>query len=678
MPVKCRLLLMLALLVWWTAGPTAAESPSEPRAGTLAGSVPADARLFLQLRSTHLLGFPASGSAVGRLLKKLVPTTRPAPETQPAGVWVGWQELFTNAVGLDNRKAADLLFAGPLALAADGWSGLGDAILLAEPKDPAALEAELESRRDPASAGQQVRRYRLAQDHELACDGRMVAVGRSTNRSGIYPRTIALWESEDGISLGDLGEFRERMCGLPAGAQLILYAGTNSRASAAGPIMGAWWPEAWPRLRSAAAGVVVTASGITVETNGRLETEGQAAQSSDSLTRSLSRLPASAVVAWTQRIDFVEAFRRLDAAYPEGALRFLHPAPPGEEIEDRLLRHLVGDSIFMIGRAASRPTGAESDLLLPVLALAVETDDPRTVESMMERLAGNFLESLDLESFPDGELPVEYKPLGPSGGGILSIAVGRLLWSQSGCPLFRSLEISWTVADRWLVIGTHAGAVREIVRARRGEVPVLSVDAIPEVMRHASPNAVAGEMLLVARPKAMSEMIDSWIGYVSRHHGEMLQPAWWHRLRQKQRLASVQLGVWPADRVLRGEVEVGQTLPNYPAHGPLKPGDRIQAVDGQALDPEHPLQSLREKLAMRERADGVTLRVLRDGREQDIEIPMPTAGWDTVSVQPLDLLRQAADLLRIFSSATYAVWRPSPEEIKARLEVRFAPGPPAS
>lgn len=647
---------------------------------TLARSVPATTRLFLEFRGANPLGGVPGGSAAARLFGHLVTSTQPVA-SRPAQAWLGWQAFLADAAGLDNRVAAELLFAGPIALAADDWSGLGDAVLLARPPDAAGLEAALKERLDAASAGQRVRRYRLARDHELACDGGIAVVGLSTNPSGLYRRSTSQLEDSESISLGDISEFRERMDRLPAGAQLVIYAGSQGRLAAGGALAGTRWPETWPRLHSAALGVVVSPGGIIVEANGRLDLDEPTESTPYAPTHHLMRLPTSVVVSWTQPIDYVEAFRQIESANPEGALHRLQPDTTPEEIEERLLDHLVGDSIVMVAsRTAQRSEGgpAPGEPLLPAIAISVGTDDPHGVELMLASLTSSFLASFSGDSRPADVELIRHIPLEPGGGRIVAIPAGRLLSWGNRCPFLHSLEISWTVADRWLVIGTDAEIVRAVVQARRGHEPTLPAELVPEVIRPKFTRGVMSEMLLVARPRAISEMIDSWIAYLSRHHPEMLEPQWWRQLQRRRDSRRVQLGILPTDRANEGGVEVGETLANYPAHGRLQIGDQIVAIDGEPLDRDRPLISLREKLAMRKRADGVTLGVIRDGKAEEIEITMETADWDTSDIQPVDLLRQAADLTRLFSSASYAVWRPSRDSINARLELRFAssrPGP---
>ena len=153
----------------------------------------------------------------------------------------------------------------------------------------------------------------------------------------------------------------------------------------------------------------------------------------------------------------------------------------------------------------------------------------------------------------------------------------------------------------------------------------------------------------------------------------MLRADWWYGQRQKQRVSGAQLGILPRG-VQNGAVEVAQTLPNGPAHHRLQPGDRIVAIDGHRLDPRDPQRSLRLFLNSRRDPNRVVLTVIREENcEEEIELRMGTAPPAPSGTPPVELLRKASDLLRIFSTANYAMWEPASGLFNARLDLRFAP-----
>ncbi|MDM8008908.1 MAG: PDZ domain-containing protein [Phycisphaerae bacterium] len=703
----------------------------------LARSVPADARLYLEFHALNsFVGTPfdlmmtrMAGDlmASGHSLASQPPGTQPA--TQPAG----WRAWFAETMGLKDPRAADLLFSGPIAFAAEGWSGLGDAVLLAEPKDVGAFEAVMAPQREPSS--QKVRVYKLSQEHELACDGRVAVLGRAGAAINLYQRTVALWESDAGATLGDIAEFRERMAGLPAGAQIIFYAGSTARAAEARFILGQWWPADWVQLRAVAIGVGVSPAGLMFDVDGRAEPDPELISVPPLATDALSRLPASVVAAWTQPIDFVERFRRLQVDDPTGIIEVLLADMPGRSVEWQLLDHLGDSAVFVLaGRpmsagtasnpqpgmvtatapgattmpataptatgpavAASQgsvtqpatassapsaspevapasatggPSAHDPALILPVLAMLVETDDPHAVEAALERITVN-LQYLVASRSPGDASGVVRRIPERGGGQMVSVSLRRLFESHTKCPFLLNLELSWMIWDRWLIIGTSADVVREIVAARRGEGELLPRGLMPHLAAEVGKAGTVGQMLLLGQPHDLAEMLDSWVAYVSAYHPQMLRPEWWRDLERRQRSMGVQLGVVPTAQAVRSGVEVGQTLPGYPAFGVLQPGDLILRVDGHPLSTNEPARTLRHLLSVAGESGKVTLGILRAGREQDVTITMPIARESAQAVQPIALLRQIAGFLRPFPAAGYAVWRPGPERLKAHLELRF-------
>ncbi|NLE60562.1 MAG: hypothetical protein GX616_19625 [Planctomycetes bacterium] len=750
--------LCTVVVLWLSLGAshaaTTAAEPAPP--ALLARSVPADARLYLEFHTLNsFVGTPFDlmmSRMVGGLMTPGRDSGSQPTDTQAAAQPTGWRAWFAETMGLKDSRAADLLFSGPIAFAAEGWSGLGDAVLLAQPKDVPGFEAVMASQRGPFS--RKVRRYRLSQDHELACDGRVVVLGRSGASINLYQRTAALLESGGGATLGDdIAEFRERMAGLPAGAQVIFYAGSTARAAEARFILGQWWPADWVRLRSVAIGISVSPVGLMLDVDGRPEPDSATPPSPPLATDALSRLPASVVVAWTQPVDFVEHFRRFQVDDPTGILQVLLADMPGRSVEWQLLDRLGDSAVFVLaGRpmspsaaqpsdtqtasgvpattvsgaqsatapasvpsetttsapastatqpataavqasmtqprpssatapatepggppaspAAKQPPAHDPALILPVLAMLVETDDPHAVETALERITVN-LQYLVASRSPGDASGVVRRVSEHGGGQIVSVSLRRLFESHTECPFLVNLELSWIIWDRWLIVGTNADVVREIVAARRGNSELLSPELMPHLAAEVSKAGTVGQMLLVGRPRNLADMLDSWIAYVSAHHPQMLQAEWWRDLERRQRSTGVQLGVVPTARVVGSGVEVGQTLYGYPAYGVLLPGDVILRVDGHSLNADDPARTLRQLLSVAGESGKVTLGILRAGREENVTITMPVATDSVQPVQPISLLRQIAGFLRPFPTAGYAVWRPSPEQLKAHLELCF-------
>lgn len=670
--MSCRwLLLALGTLLGFSVPlASAADKPRGP--AVLAGSVPPDARLFLELADVHTFLKSRAGREFADLLAGLMPHPDTRPATQPAS---GWQRVLGEKLGLRNPKAARLLFTGRLALAADGWNQIGDAILLAEPPDPAALETELQAHRIPETANAKVRRYRLEGDHELSCDGRTVVVGRRTNAAGLFLRTFALWTNDRRVTLANVVDFRERITALPTDSQIVFYSGQGTAVPATRP--GANVSFFWPEVRSLAVGVVMNGHAVTVETSAKLAAESPP-KDADPPIHALLHVPASTLVAWTRPIRYAEEFRRIDASYPDGAIRFyldvLQTGLPPGTLESRLLNHLVGDSILMVGLHAwkASPGGSpEPSLLLPVAALAVETDDPDAVSGVLAHIEQNLLRLLNLQPPKSGPLTISETPLAPSGPAIRSLPLGQFFSIYTECEFLSSLEISWTVADRWLVIATHPEMVRQIVEVRRGAGQPVPVDGFHQALARVKTTRGIPQMALIARPGAAAKMIDSWEVFIKAHHPEMLKPDWWQRLRRRQLANGVQLGIVPRPTTQPG-VLVGRTLPGWPAYERLRPDDQILAVDGREVDARRPLASLRELMANRQKADAVTLRIRRSGQEITVQVPMLTGLVDPPPIQPFELLANLADLLRVFSSASYIAWQPAKDLVSARLELELS------
>lgn len=696
--------MVVCLLAVWAVGPAFAQvsgkdsstsAPATSPASTLASRVPSDAAIYLEIRGLQrFLGSGAGAGMTAAVLRVLeaAPTTQPAQSggqevgSRPRGTEGvgGPRELFAAAVGLPpSSKAIQMLFSGSVAFAADGWSGLSDAVLVAWPADPKALEATLAAKRLPETASAPVRRYALANGHELACDGRTALIGR-VKRTSLYTRTLDLL-SQGGDSLAETPEFRERTGAIASNAQMIAYFGRARLGDVEGHSpLSAWWPDAWPRVKTLATGLVWDAGGVHVKFSARLDPEGQPLTRSEPPVQILRRLPASVVAVWTTPIDYVDEFRRMRRTRSLETEGFHFDSletglMPGI-IEQQILGHLVGDTVLVLDQVSVRPADAEDDkerLTLPVGAALVETDDPDAVAAALPLVADNFVRLINTQASPGQAVSLEHEPLVAGGPTLWSIPIGRSQLAQATrCDLMHALEVSWTVVDRWLVVATNPQTVRRLVEVRGKGGSLLDVGELDQMVERVVQYGGQPRRVLFARPKAAAGMIDSWLTHIARHHPEMLQAQWWERLLRRQRAMGKQVEILA--RPDNGTVEVVEALPNGPARGRLMPGDRILAVDGNRIDDDDPLQSLRELVAQREQPTRVVFLVRRGDQEEEIELPMPEDQVEGGLRSPVELFRRLSVACRVFGSTSYVLWQPRPDIVDARIDLRYVVLPRAS
>ena len=689
-------ILLVGCLSAHTLGAVSASDERQPLA-VLACHVPVDARLFVEIGNTQTLSSMPAGTALSDVLALLVAQVKASGEaTASAPAFTGWRKLLSDALGLKDERAATLLLDGRLAIAADDWTALDSAVLIAQPRNPTALETQLKSRKVSDDSQPGLRQFRLDLGYEMAGDGRVYIVGRKTREGSLHSRCLRLLANEPGVPLTELVEFRERMSEVPANSQVVLYLGTNQRRS--GPATqpaGEWWPILSPPVRSVAIGAVLTEEGVAVETTGRLA----AAQDFPPHTPpvdALLFLPPSAIFAWSYPFNYVNEYRRFTTGPTQSLQRLyldiLQWGLPAGKLENDLLRHLVGDTVCVVARVPVYPKGraANNPLLMPTFAFAVETNDPEKVDDTLRQIASNMLRLANVPSTPERAIQLEEEPLRPSPsahgnngefeadppsaacGTLHAIPLSRLYPPGLYRELFGAAELSWAICDGWLVMGTHRETVRQIVDARRGRSPLMSADALQQAMRRGQPPRRFPDMVLLAQPGVASEVIDSWLNYIGRNHPEMLEPKWWQQIRRQSEATQVQLGIVPAPGSANGEVEVAEVLPDFPAATLLQVGDHVTAVNGQKLDLDRPLQSLKDRMATREHDDCVRLTVLRNGENRDIDIPLPIQTASAAAAQPLILLRQLSQLLRGFAFASYTTWQASRDVIQTRLDLRLA------
>ncbi len=681
--IRCTALLTAAVFSLGSAAGSEPDSGASPAAATataetiisrrLCARVPADTRVYLEVRGLGRLLDTRAGALLARAFSSLAMVDGPDGRSASQPIW---ETVLARSVGLGEDMSPRWLFDGDVALAADSWSGIGDAILLVLPERPEALTGALEAWPPQSGAGC-IRRYALRDGQELATDGEAAVIGRKGSRQGLYARATALWEGAAGETLGDKPAFRDRTAGLAPDASVLLYI-EGTETLSAGELVSRRWPADWIGLESVAIALRATARAVEVDVHCRLKEALR--PTSRGLRAELFRsLPATTIAAFNWPWDPIRAHRKtLRGAGGEAIRALLEELEAGLEprdVESELLGQFLDDPLVVLDELAL-PAGGEagnrgSTRLMPGLAMVVRVRDPGVVEAFMGRMLQHLGERAEPGSVGRDGGGVRVEPvLGETQGIIRSVPVAGLLTGAAPRDLLEPLQLSYTVHGRRLVVGTHPQAIRQLVLAALSRLPTMP----PEVVEASLARAAAGgtcRMLVVCRPWMLAQSLDAQLAYIAATHPELFEPGWWRRVRARREASREQLGIRAraADRA----VEVVQVLPDGYAAGRLQPKDRILAVDGIALDASRPTDSLRELLAMREHPEVVRLLVQREGARRTIEVPMPPAGGQEL-VNPLEQLRRAARLFRQFSWAACVSWQSSDQTLGIRCTLAPAAG----
>jgi hypothetical protein len=428
---------------------------------SLARSVPGDVRLFLELRDTAGMAATPLGETLGTMLTNLLVTGQPTPATHPADPG-SWKALIGAAVGLTDDAALQALFSGRLAIAADAWSGLGDAVLILEPLDAAGLEQILAPLKIDDSEEPHVRRFQLAQGHEIASDGCDIALGRRTNAAGLFARTCALFTDRRRTSLNEQEQFAGCAGDLAAESQMIFYTAAARGAIQSLVVPADWWPATWPPLRAAAVGARLDHRSLIMEMRGRLETVWEEPQEFECPGPSPDQLPAGTTLSSVQWIDYSEP-SPFWAGPLSGWLGF-----SGQEFQKEVISHLHGPAQVVLGAVAAPQTQPASNAsTLPSAALCVRTSAPREVAAAMTRRLG----------------PPATAPASTTG------APGR-----------------FAVVNDLLIVGTHPSMVGSLLEAMETRVPGPLAEQAEPLMKLPGLRVV-----LVARPRDLADTLGRWL-----------------------------------------------------------------------------------------------------------------------------------------------------------------------
>ncbi len=668
-----------------TAAPATTSRPKAPPqkqsvpADSLARIVPEDAGAFVEIRDLARLGaklLPGGGWAD---LTELA-----AGQTSQPAVTVAWGHRLTRILGMSLAEATRNLFGRHVALAAPSYDNLAEGVVLARAPDArfiSQLIAKNQGKKQPPVGN--VSCYTLREGLSLAVKDTVVVLGRRAGETRFFERSVDLLAGEAANTLFDLPSFGEQVGQLPSASQGLLYLDlptptaktTEVKEPAAGPRRRS--TSQWSSLRRAAVGLYENGTGLDLEIRGLLDRPVVRGGLKDVSLEPIGRLPRSTLVVWAQTLDLTGWYRTImaDRGPEQRSLRFnlevvralLHPT----DLEKDLLEKLGPQIMLVCGYEPSDEQRAEGAYDLPLVALMVESRDVRAASAILLRLSERLLGWMKVQfarAKRSLELSVVEAPY--HGTTIYRMELGSLFRRDSRCPYLKTLELCWAGVDDWLIVASHPDHIRQIIDARQAPASdtFAATAAFGAIERR---NGVSSVVLV--RPSRAARVLQSWIDYCSEQAPHVFKPLWWKRMMVRRGGRRVELGIIIREGAEPGRVVVGNpVLPEMPAAGRLRPGDKICTVDGIVLSEDRPEDDLRDFIALRG-GKGVVLRVERDGKLLDVRIPLspPPPLPVAADIDPIRSIRHLIGLGRGLSVGGYVASHAGAHHYNATLVVRM-------
>ena len=701
--------------------PTTAAAASAIRAATddsLARYAPDVTTLFVEVRGLRELeelwsqtdwGMAVSSMLIGRADEPGSGTEALAP--------------LAAALGFDPATARRDLFGRQAAIALPSWADVARGVLLAVPDSLAPIETRLEARVGKPEIIGAAHQYRLDnQNHYLATNGRVLLFGQRAGEHSFYERAVRLLAGTDGKSLADNKAYMTELDMLgPRPRRALLYFApvavlpsirpsaatrpspttrpatspavpttlpatrpttqsvtrptTQSATQPARRTPQRWLPSTWPTLVRGVVAAEVEGRTMVLDIRGRLD-QPAPPHLQDANIEMLNTLPDTTLAAWAQAIDYRSQYQAVNTGVPTLLTLYteyinVRMKTKGTSIEDGLIARLGRDTIVMLGVIPADRQSVKVGYDMPAIGAIVPVDGPAEVAPVLDQAAELLAGVLSLAG---GQTPLkeslQVRKVPFDGTTISVMELSEFFKAQTRCPFMHTLELSWALTDRDLIISSHSDHIRQVLLARAGRLPTLG-ERLTMVGR---PNGIPKDAdgVLLAQPAAIAAMFDNWISYLEKNHPEVLQQQWWQKLQQQQG-SRVRMGfAMRNDRSHPGSVHVLRTIPGWPAHGRLQADDRILAVDGQALEAADAVTSLKKMIAGRKTAGLVTFTVERKGQLIDVPLALPD---EPKAFDPVGAIRQIGRLLNPFSSASYTVWCGPPDRFNARVMLRAAQHP---
>lgn len=683
MPSSLRLCCAAALAL-------ACCGPAATAGDSFADRVPANVRLFVELRDSADLLVPLTDAHIWATLAEL------AGQPASADDATEWRRRVNHTLLMEPEQAIQLLFSRGAAFVVGTPENRTEAALLCrlDGKTPL-LELATRWQARPLPWSDKASVYQLRNGIGLGAVGEQLIFGDATPDAHLFASLLDL-AADRGAPLSEDPVYRRLLRRVPDNPDGILFARLRPAAAALDPQAGSAPPaESQPAADSPGSAAAASESALsTAPVAGAsphepaLQSAGPAGQSAQSTAARTTRKPPIAVSELPGPLrgatTVLLSMHRDGNLLHYSAVGDAEPRPAGplpeitELIEALPERTLVAwgglvDFNALIAAAESLPTqnvfrvavGSQRPVLerlsaalnssvclavgavptedralppLPAAALLLGARDGPAAEAALTDFLHSLTSVYNLLSLR-AKLPLLEPAVREELDGLrietidLTPLVGAYLGAPDG-----QVELAWARDGDVLLIGSSGRWLQQLVAARQGQIGDLS--RVARLTRRQV--SARSETVFVAQTGPIGDLCQDWLAYFEAQHPDVLQEQWW-RNRQP---AGVRLGVNVAEVGEEKRLEVLALDRGSAAAGLVRPGDRIVGCEGRRFTTTQPVAELRDGLARRRSPRRFELLVERAGVMSPVTLNVPF-------MDPIAVLRRMAAIGGISQRVVY-------------------------